>query len=132
MISSSGSFGVQSRSIVATMQKSRASILRDLAQMQVEGHSLINLHVSGYYYVPTQKWPTTHPKQLEACLMRMDSKVEERWACWACQIPMDKSYPQITGKTTFCTAKEQCYHWWQKHASQSCWDLIEDFAKYKD
>ena len=128
---SSGSFGVQSRSIVATMQKSRASILRDLAQMQVEGHSLINLHVSGYYYVPTQKWPTTHPKQLEACLMRMDSKVEERWACWACLIPMDKSFPQITGKTTFCTAKAQCYHWWEKHASQSCWDLIEDFAKYK-
>ena len=60
----------------------------------------------------------------------MDSKVEERWACWACQIPMDKDYPQKTGKVTFCPAKEQCYHWWQRHASQGCWDLISEFEKY--
>ena len=106
---SSGSFvAAKSRAVVATVTKSRASILRDLAAMEIDGHSLINLHLAGYYYVPTARWPTTHPRQLAACAIRMDSKVEERWACWACQIPMDKDYPQKTGKVTFCTAKEQC------------------------
>ena len=98
--------------------------------MEFEGHALVNLHIAGYYYVPTAYYPLTHPKQLAACAMRRDSKLEERWACWACQIPVDPERPHQTGKVTFVTAKAQCYHWWQCHASKSQWDLLDDLWEF--
>ena len=35
-----------------------------------------------------------------------------------------------TGKVTFVTAKAQCYHWWQCHASKSQWDLLDDLWEF--
>ena len=49
---------------------------------------------------------------------------EERWACWSCQIPVDPNYPHRTGKVTFSTAKEQCFHWWLNYASPSQWHFF--------
>ena len=125
MVSSGGSFSKCS-SIVSTMPKSKASILRDLSKLELDGHAMINVHVAGYFYVPTIRWPVTHPRQLAACVLRGDGMQEERWACWSCQIPVDPNYPHRTGKVTFSTAKEQCYHWWLNHASPTQWDFYYD------
>ena len=87
------------------MVKSKASILRDLRSLEFDGLSLVNLHISGCYYVPTERHPLTHPKQLA---IRRDSTVDERWACWSCQIPVDPAKPHMTGKVTFPIGKAQC------------------------
>ena len=112
------------------MPKSKASILRDLVKIELDGHSVINLHVGGYYFVPTLRWPITHPKQLAACALRGDGNWEERWACWGCQIPADPLRPTCTAKTTFSTAKGQCFHWWKTHATKSQWDVYYDCVEF--
>ena len=108
------------------MPKSKASILRDLAKLDLDGHALINVHVAGYFCVPTIRWPVTHPRQLAACVLRGDGMQEERWAGWSCEIPVDPNYLHRTGKVTFSTAKEQCFHWWLNHASPTQWDFFYD------
>ena len=46
---SSGSLGAaKSRAVAATVTKSTASILCELAAMEIDEHSLINLHLAGY------------------------------------------------------------------------------------
>ena len=101
-----GSFSKCS-SIVSTMPKSKASILRDLSKLELDGHDLINVHVAGYFYV-----------------LRGDGMQEER--CWSCQIPVDPNYPHRAGKVTFSTAKEKCFHWWLNHASPAQWGFFHD------
>ena len=44
----------------------------DLSKLELDGHALINVHVAGYFYVPTIRWPVTHPRQLAACVLKGD------------------------------------------------------------
>ena len=68
MISSGGTFSKTS-SIVSTMPKLKARILRDLSRLEFDSHAVINTHVARFFYVPTIRWSVTHPRQLAACVL---------------------------------------------------------------
>ena len=86
---------------------------------------MVICHVGSYYY-DDSKWPLTHPRQLAALSLRRDADQENRWLCWGCNLPVEGADAHDTGKTAYKTPVDQCYHWWQHHATDGQWEWLEE------
>ena len=105
----------------ATKQAFLAKTVKDYP---LTGWAEVNFHIAGYYHLPSEKYPLTHPRQLMASAIRRDATLSHRWLCWRCNIPNDRTWenPHLTSKYAFKTEGEVSYHWWNEHSSDLIWE----------
>ena len=72
----------------------QAFLAKTIKDYPLTGWAKVNFHVAGYYHLPSEKHPLTHPRQLMTSAIRRDATLSHRWLCWRCNIPNDRTCPK--------------------------------------